>query len=313
MTAPPAIPFLKPWLRYADQIALLESRGLVVSDRVAAEQYLTHLNYYRLSGYCLAFESSRHVFIPGTTFEQVYRSYEFDLTLRDLLTEALEVIEVDFRANIAYKFGQQHGAFCHVTAGNYHHKFYQPDRVGVIAHSELMEKLRKEAERSSELFVIHFRNKHKEFPDLPIWMATEIASFGCISRMFSGMRDTTRGNIANRYALQIATLEKLIHHFSYVRNLCAHHARLWDRQWAIRPTLPAGKDWQPPNSVDNSRLFATLLLLCRTLKRIQAVAPFLQEWKRRVESHLANSPEVPNALQRMGITSADWKSHPVWA
>jgi hypothetical protein len=29
------------------------------------------MNYYRFSGSFLAFDAARHVFVPGTTFEQV--------------------------------------------------------------------------------------------------------------------------------------------------------------------------------------------------------------------------------------------------
>ena len=56
------------------------------------------VNYYRLSGYCLAFEQQRRTFLPGVTFDDVAGQYAFDVVLRDLLTEALEVIEIDVRA-----------------------------------------------------------------------------------------------------------------------------------------------------------------------------------------------------------------------
>jgi len=96
--SPPQSPrpsYQKPWLSYADQIALLSSRGLVIANVPAATDFLRHVSYYRFSGYCLAFEVSRHTFRPGVTFEQVQAAYEFDLALRDVVTEALEVVEVD--------------------------------------------------------------------------------------------------------------------------------------------------------------------------------------------------------------------------
>ena len=65
------VPFAKPWQSCSDQLKTLEARGLVVRDRSSAEEFLSHVNYYRLSGYGLAFEQSRHVFVPGTTFEQL--------------------------------------------------------------------------------------------------------------------------------------------------------------------------------------------------------------------------------------------------
>ena len=62
MSGTPGIPFSKPWLSCADQVQLLQQRGLTVADPQAAEQFLSHLNYYRFSGYCLAFELQRHAF-----------------------------------------------------------------------------------------------------------------------------------------------------------------------------------------------------------------------------------------------------------
>ena len=148
-------PYRKGWLSYADQVQLLQHRGLIVSDLRKAEQFLSHLNYYRFSGYCLAFESQRHTFVTGTTFEQIVDAYQFDLGLRDLVTEALEIIEVDLRAAIAYFFGQRYGAFGHTVATNFY--------VG-FGHTDWLLRLQEEAHRSSELFVTHFQRAYIEFP-----------------------------------------------------------------------------------------------------------------------------------------------------
>jgi abortive infection bacteriophage resistance protein len=305
----PKTPFKKTWLSYADQVQLLVERGLVVADESFAEQLLAHLNYYRFSGYCLAFESERHTFVTGTTFEQVASAYEFDLKLRDLLTEALEVVEVDLRTDIAYLFGERYGAFGHTLASNFFASsatLYAP-----FAHADWLDRLREEADRSSELFVSHFRRTHSEFPDLPIWIATEVMSFGGLSKMFSGMLKKDQRGVAHRYGLQPLVLRKAMHHFVYIRNLCAHHSRLWDRVWNIKPELPAGKNWQPPLLPGNNRLFATLLLLRQMMQRIPAVQPFALNWKARVTAHLGSPPSSLDPLSLMGLT-ADWAQHPIW-
>jgi abortive infection bacteriophage resistance protein len=300
---PPAKPsFAKPWLSYADQVQLLLQRGLVVADPTAAEQFLSHLNYYRLSGYCLAFEDSRHQFVAGTTFEQVVEAYQFDLTLRDLVTEALEVIEVDLRAAIAYHFGQKYGAFGHTAPASFFKNFH---------HGDWLDRLREEAQRSNELFVTHFKNNYSEFPDLPVWIVMEVMSFGGLSRMVSGMDKLDQRALGNRYGFQARVMWKTTHHLTYVRNLCAHHSRLWDRAWAIKPELPAGKNWTVPLLPGNNKLFCTLLLLRQIMKRIPAIATFASEWKDRVETHLGSPPSSADRFNRMGLT-ANWNQHPVW-
>jgi abortive infection bacteriophage resistance protein len=296
----PAYP--KPWLSYADQVQKLVDRGLTVGDRAAAEAFLAHINYYRFSGYCLAFEQQRHQFAAGVTFEQVCASYDFDMGLRDLVVEALEVVEVDFRAKIAYHFGNTYGAFGHVDAANFFFRF---------DHADWIDRLREEAGRSSELFVTHFSATYAEFPDLPVWMAMEIMSFGSLSKMFSGMVRDDQKKIARLYAMQPLDLRSWMHHLVYIRNLCAHHSRLWDRQWAITPALPAARMWQPPSVPNSDRLFATLLILHYLMRSCPAIKPFVQGWKARVEAHVANPPAVANHLASMGLPPA-WQQHPVW-
>ena len=294
--------FNKPWLSWTDQLTLLEQRGLVVVDRQSALDFLAHVNYYRFSGYCLAFEAQRHQFVAGTTFEQVHLAYEFDRILRDLVTEALEVIEIDLRTAVAHHYGHAHGAFGHVSAGQFHRGFQ---------HGFWLQKLRDETSRSQELFVKHFRRSYSQYPDLPVWIATEIMSFGSLSRMFSGMLKPDQTVIAHRYGLQVDVMKSWMHHMVYVRNVCAHHARLWDRAWAIKPILPFGKNWQMPAVPGNDRLFATLLALRWMLRRCRAAHPLDTEWRDRVTAHLAALPEVLDPESLIGL-GPNWQDNFLW-
>ena len=215
---PPLLPYNKPWLSYQDQIALLQSRGMAVHDVPAAIEFLRHVNYYRFSGYCLVFEAVRHAFNPGTTFEQVRAAYEFDTTLRDIVTEALEVVEVDLRSAVAYWFGEQYGAFGHTNAANFYHRFHHPN---------WQNDLQRETRRSTELYVSHFKATYTGFPNLPVWVVPELMSFGVLSRMFQGMLKVDRKAVAANYGVQPDVLESWLHHLSYVRkSLCPPFAAL---------------------------------------------------------------------------------------
>lgn len=295
--------YKKAWLSFEDQATLLETRGLVIADRPRAVQFLSHINYYRFSGYCLAFEASRHQFLPGTTFEQVEHAYLFDRSLRDVVTEALEVIELDIRTLIAFTFGKTYGPFGQTLASNFH---CPPTR-----HQNWLRKLNEEATRSSELFVTHFKNHYAGFPDLPVWIVTEVMSFGGLSQMFSNMHRNDQKPVAVRYGLQSVTLESWMHHMVYVRNLCAHHSRIWDRVWSIKPTLPYGSAWKPPYVPSNSQLLATLLLLNHLLSRCPSNSAFASEWRARINRLLAQPPACPQPLDRMGLTQ-QWPQHSLW-
>jgi len=170
----PLLPYSKPWLSYQDQVALLQSRGMVVHDVQAATEFLRHVNYYRFSGYCLVFEAVRHTFNPGVTFEQVHAAYEFDTILRDIVTEALEAVEVNLRTAVAHRFGEQYGAFGHTNAAHFYHRFHHPN---------WRDALERETRRSTELYVSHFRATYTGFPSLPVWVVPNscrsVCSHGC--------------------------------------------------------------------------------------------------------------------------------------
>ncbi|MEI8194449.1 MAG: Abi family protein, partial [Phycisphaerae bacterium] len=253
--------------------------------------------------YCLAFEKSRHVFLPDVTLEQVYKAYEFDRILRDILTEALEIIEVDFRTAVAYRFGFAHGPFGHAQAS----WFYR-----WMGHGEWLSKVQEETKRSKEIFVTHFSAKYQEYPNLPVWIVTEVMSLGNLSRMFANMVKTDQKDIAMRYVLQPADLVSWMHHVTYIRNLCAHHSRVWDRAWSVKPALPPANGWQPPRLPSNDRLFVSLLLLNHLLKHCQGMDGYATEWRRRIDTHMTTPPAAPNAFVVMGLTP-QWQAHEFWA
>lgn len=63
--------FLKSHLSYEEQIKLLKSRNLIVSNEQFALKKLQHLNYYRLSAYFYPFFEEKNRFETGTKFEDI--------------------------------------------------------------------------------------------------------------------------------------------------------------------------------------------------------------------------------------------------
>jgi len=312
----PTIPYKKPWLSHADLIQQMIDRGLIMSDPSAAAQYLAHVNYYRLSGYCLAFEipNQRHSFTFGTTFEQLRAAYDFDFAIRDLVSEALEVLEIDIRTTVAHHFGETYKAFGHTNPAN----FYRPQPVSgkdsrlTFDHAAWIKRLRDNVYHSKEPFVEHFRQRYIQATngDLPIWALSEIMSFGSVSRMIDGMISTDQGTIASRYKLQKRNLVSWVHHLSVARNICAHHGKLWDRLWTSPAEIPVGNAWRPPNLMNNQRITMTLLILYHMLKQIPDAADWAADWQVRLRKTLVFLPESA-VTPRLGFTEG-WFANPIW-
>lgn len=114
--------------------------------------------------------------------------------------------------------------------------------------------------------------------------------------------------LAHHFNLYTPVLESWLHTLLYIRNLCAHHARLWNRELAIRPKIPAYRhhpDWHQPTSIDNTRVFA-VLTLCRFL--LEEIAP-QSEWQTRLVALLNKYPDIP--LVSMGFPRR-WEESPIW-
>ncbi len=341
-------PYTKPWLPVTEQATRLENRGLKINDRPKAESFLRHVNYYRLAGFCLAFENPQRQFSTGATFDDLQDAYRFDTSLRDLFGEALEAIEIDLCTSVALHFGEKYGAFGHTDETNFHQDFGNTNKKGIthaswlgklhseakrsirsdetnfhqnfgntnkkgMTHASWLGKLHSEAKHSKELFTQHFKNKYNEFPNLPVWTVTETMTFGSIAHMIRGMRKQDRQAIALEYQITAQELFALTLHLNYVRNLCAHHSRLWDRKWSIKPTLPENPSWKNDNRVSNDRLFSTLLLMWTLLQRSDSLKQDSVQWKERIKTRLRNSPQKTfhGPTDIMGLTK-NWESHPAW-
>jgi len=111
--------YAKPFLDECQQVALLASRGLSVSDPKMAAEFLTRVNYYRLSGYAIPFLIDREHFKPDASFDDLMAVYRFDRVLRDLLFEALEAAELAYRAIFAHQLSQNLGPLGYRDAANF--------------------------------------------------------------------------------------------------------------------------------------------------------------------------------------------------
>lgn len=276
--------FAKPPLSLANQVDLLRRRGLLIPDPQAAEVVLLRLNYYRFSGYALHYEIHRngertHQFQPGTTFEQVVRLYAFNTELRALLFRYLEPVEIAFRTAVCYEL-----AMC---TNNPHwyldESVYGPDFDYPRAYLEW----KRECAHSREIFVKSYRAKYSDPPLPPAWMMTEILSLGCWSIMYSCLADRkAQKAVAQHFCIDAYYLRSWVHVLVVLRNLCAHHGRIWNRYFDIRPRRPADMKRTLP---DNGRLAAQIQVLSRLLAPLGKAKDFEREWRDLQDAY----PDVP--------------------
>ena len=78
---------------------------------------------------------------------------------------------------------------------------------------------------------------------MPIWIAIELWDFGTLSRAFKGMQNRDQVDVATRFQVpDWLLMESWLRTLNYVRNVIAHHGRLWNLSLSVNPRLPRRGD-----------------------------------------------------------------------
>lgn len=295
--------YAKPAFTTEQQADLLLSRGMT-GDRETMVSRLSGVNYYRLSGYWVPFKNAAHGFNPGTSFTEVWNRYAFDRHLRLLVMDAIERIEVSVRTRLTLELSCYSGdPFAYANDPNALPGFSAQRR------HRFLEDVAEESNRSKESYADHFRAKYGDsHAYMPIWMASEVMSFGCMLSLFRGVHDDIKRAIASHLGIHDAVLESWLLTLNTIRNICAHHGRLWNRVLGIKPKIPHRKNcpkWHDPVSLTNDRVFC-ILTICRWC--LQRIAP-QSGWATRLRDLIKRFPTIP--LSSMGFPN-NWSDFAIW-
>ena len=299
--------YLKPVLSLEDQAQRLLDRGLQ-ADRDELLRRLAAVSYYRLTGYLHPFrQAGSDQYADGTTLKSVWDRYCFDRRLRVLLLDAIERVEVAVRSQLIYHFAHRHGPFGHCHEANL-------PGISVDLYIEWREGLLAETSRSKEEFKRHFFNKYGDsHQNLPVWMVSELMSMGSLLTFFRGVESGIASQVAAHFAMADELLLSWLRSLYAVRNICAHHSRVWNRVLGYAPALPQKnkypawhlKDGNGGNVLTNNRCGIILMICHSFLGRISPTS----HWQGRVEQLFAEYPEIPRP--DMGLPE-DWQQHPLW-
>ncbi|MHB0928159.1 MAG: Abi family protein [Candidatus Nanopelagicales bacterium] len=259
---------IKGYLSYAQQVDLLEQRGMDVGDRDAAIEVLRRVNYYRLSGYWYPFrrgngDGREDTFYDGTRLSDVVGLYDFDARLRAATFAALSPVELAIRAVLGHELGRIDPCV-HLDRS----------RLGAVARNggnypDWLASFEAELERSREDFVAHHHRKYRG--RLPVWAAVELLDWGALSRLYTFSPRGVQDAVADACSLSAPQLASWLKSLNIVRNTCAHHGRLFNRVHTLTPKLPDGNRHPDLGSTTNdwSRTFGQLTLIQFLLDRLQ--------------------------------------------
>lgn len=294
--------YTKKPITVAQQIETLKQRGLIIDDECEATAILQRISYFRLAFYWRPMEQDKvlHIFKPNSHLSNVLALYQFDSELKTLLFSSIQHIEIAVRTQMIQKFSMKYGSF-----------WFMNKRL--FANEEIFQKhlisLQKAIEKTNDDFILeHF--KRYNIPEMPpAWKTLELATLGTLSRMYSNFSDNAvKKQVARSFTIpQHEFMRNWLENLTIVRNICAHHARLWNNFSSIKLRLPhkLPHPWITSFNIPEGRLYSQLCCIAYWLKNINRQNTFVADLK----TLLLKYPIVDVAA--MGFPK-NWEQEPLW-
>lgn len=295
--------YTKKPLSFEEQANLLIKRGLIVKDRNQLIERLSNVNYVRLSTYWHTFQDNNSdIFLPDTKLEVIWQRYVFDHKLRLIVMDAMGLIEVSIlRTRMVEQFTLKYGPFGYADKNNYGSHFKDDKFAAMMEEINRIVSERKNRDESVQEYFHRYKNECY----LPLWMLVECLSFGTLLTMFKHMHDAEKKILAKPFNMAEDVLQSWLLSLNYVRNLCAHHDRLWNRELSLQPALPRkSPEWIWLSG--NRRVFVILTILNYLVRKINPPA----NWKGRLKNLLSQYPEIP--INKMMGFPEGWINHSLW-
>lgn len=326
------VAYTKPWLSVDEQIDHLVEHGIHVGNRQNAAMVLSAIGYYRLTGYLYPFRESEQStdaegrprvrvldrYQPQTTLRRAEEITDFDRRLRMLVMDGIERIEVALRMQIGYVLGRV-DPFAYEDPDCFIETFTAPTKTesgepDLSKHAKWLARVYARKASSDEPFVKHFRDKYDD--RMPVWALTEILELGQLSVLYRGMRQPEAEEIAAAFGVPTKRLmASWLASLNYVRNVAAHHARLFNRKLQNAPARP--KVGQIP-ALDHLRdtdtakaTFGTYNALAVIAHLVRAIDPDTR-WPAELASLLREFPTSPVlTIESMGAPPR-WQELSLW-
>ncbi len=306
--------FDKPHTTFSAQVDTLKARGLIVDDQEKAIKQLEIIGYYRLSSYFFFLEEKNkdrtrsHKFKKGVSFDDAMRLYVFDQKLRLLVMEAIERIEVSLRSSWAHKMSEEYGPHPHMDWTLFEDFNEYQESINLLNHDV-------SPSRTLSTEIRHYFEKYSSPPLPPVWMVTSCMNFGELIRWIKNTKSTPiKLYVAKSVGIPNIDLFKgIMRNLQTLRNICAHHNRLWDRRFNTK--LPfiakhlvspmAVAEGNDKREADN-RIYNELLILSHMMIKLSPAS----SWARRVKDLVIHSLKKEEQIE-IGFP-LNWEKEKIW-
>lgn len=225
----------KPFTSIDDQIEILRSRSMVISNVPDVWEKLYHNNYYTLiNGYKRPFldqSAESETFIEGTTFDEVFSLYSFDCKFRALLLEYILKVEHQLKSVLSHYFSKIHQC-------EKYPDYLRPENFDISNNGKMPPKkaeryqvlcsdITKELEKQFAKHNPMLEHYQEYYDNIPPWILVSIFSFGMLRSFYYCLGNKDQNSIAREFRVPPDVLNDYLGALNIYRNSCAHDERIY--------------------------------------------------------------------------------------
>ena len=299
-----------------EQIALLRERNLKISNEARTRKLLNECQYYRITAYRYPFvyAENKDLFKEGADFNDIWDLYIFDRRFRFLIIDAIERIEVSLRSRWAHVLSEKYGILAYQDNAVFDNQMIRKTLSRIIFEN---------IQYSDQPCITHYLNGKQK---IPIWGLCEVLTYGELISMFHAIKPRKiKNEILKDFDLDEKVASSFFNSLRMVRNICAHHGRLWNKRLFLNVTCPKkpemlNRSMNYPvinDEGDSDEIKISKLNLQKSIYNILVMLVYITgkiEPKSKWHSRLLNLLIVEKNkkfLPEMGFPT-DWESLPIW-
>lgn len=211
-----------------EQLEILKSKGLVISDELQTKEILMRENYFFISGYRHLFLRSpgSRYYLPNTNFRELYGMFTFDRHVRNIIFKNLLIVENNIKSIFSYQLSKKYGfrERDYLKPSNFN---TSPEKSRQV--NDLLKKMKRQIKVNGKQ---HSATTHyiSNYGYIPMWIVVKVLSFGIVTELFSIMKYEDQKEISETYRIDINNLLTYLPILANFRNLCAHEDILYDHR-----------------------------------------------------------------------------------
>ena len=179
-------------------------------------------------------------------------------------------------------------------------------------HAKTLIDLDKEFSRSQEICIKDHKQRYPN-QSADAWKIIEVASMGTLSKLYKNLKHQLpeKSVISKEMGLNLhSELSSWLESITYVRNIVAHHSRLWSRSMVKRPieriVNPKGVWFSsillPVQSKKPFLIITCMVYLCNEVTPNHQI-------KSKLLQLISDNPTTP--IYKLGFLN-NWRNHPIW-